>query len=292
MKILSSVLIVLVVTILSSLAYSIERKKTLLISDIDDTIKVSHVLNKFGVAARAGNVTVPFTGMSQLYQLIKNENPEDTKIVYLSNAPEEIIGIPAFEFVHQTFLDVNHFPAGDLVLREDLFDPNHKVVQIRKYLEAMKPDVVIFIGDNGERDAEIYHQINLEYQNKSIKMVSFIHQLYSSKKKSFIYNFLDGINSNEVGKKIAAEQVGYVTPIEIAIELNQQSLLSRSYLQWMIKNVMPTIVSENYFTLDAVGMSTFPSFVACDDFIWRWTLPTDVQVAVAPLRNKIKDICN
>ncbi len=99
--------------------------KVLLISDIDDTIKVSHILGPIAEKlARGGNITTPFTGMPQLYQLILNSfSPKVTnentsaRVVYLSNAPEQVFGIPALLTSHQNFVRYNKFPAGDSHLR-------------------------------------------------------------------------------------------------------------------------------------------------------------------------------
>lgn len=236
--------------------------KLLLISDIDDTIKVSHVLNKADAVSRAADVTTPFTGMAQLYQWVVNSN-KNTQIVYLSNAPEEVAGIPAFKISHQTFLNYNHFPEGELDLRGDLFDKNFKITEIRRLLTNEKPDIVIFVGDNGERDAEIYHQATLEFAQSGIQFHTFIHQLYSKEKSFFKPDFLE-----ELGHSLFSEQSGFVTPIEIALQLKDESLISAEGLQWMLQNVAPYIAQEKTFKWDGLKQITFPFFSNCADFDW------------------------
>lgn len=268
--------------------------KIILISDIDDTIKVSHILAGTDKIIRATNVTTPFAGMAHLFQLVLNANHQsENKIVYLSNAPKEVLGIPALQVSHQTFLKYNQFPPGELNLRDSLFEENHKIKEIRRIIDSEKPDAVIMIGDNGERDAEIYHQAVQEYSRTGIKMVTFIHQLYGSKVPFYKPNILA-----EIGKTLYPEQYGYVTPVEIALQLKDEDLIDQAGLDWMLKNISPYIVKESYLKIDLMKPLTFPRFKNCSDFQWRWsqsnaaiTLPADEKVLLNAVIQKIKAEC-
>ncbi len=265
---------------------AVESPRVLLISDIDDTIKVSHVLSTAGKTARAANVTVRFSGMAQLYQLIVNENPSSTQIVYLSNAPKDVFGITALQYLQQTFLSYNRFPPGMVDLRADVFEKDHKIKELRRMITEEKPDIVIMIGDNGERDTEIYYQATLEMKDKPIKMITFIHQLYATQ----VSDFDKGLGLDlwaEVGKKIRDGQTGFVTPIEIALELQQHGVLKNESVQWMLKNVAPFIANESYFDLDSYGPITFPSFIRCQDFNWKWPVTSETKELV----KKINSVC-
>ncbi|MBC7419296.1 MAG: DUF2183 domain-containing protein [Bdellovibrio sp.] len=279
----ASLIMIVGISLASTLVFAGTNKKVLLITDIDDTIKVSHVLSTTGKVSRAADITTPFTGMSQLLQWIIIMNPLSTKMVYLSNAPEEIAGVPAIKFSHQSFLEYNSFPKGDLLLREDWANENHKIETIRNLIDSEMPEIVILIGDNGERDAEIYHQAVVEYGNLGIQIIPFIHQLYATEIPFYIPDVLA-----EVGKPIFAEQFGFVTPIEIAVELNKQNVLSAAGLQWMIQEVAPYIVDESSIKWDGLKPITFPFFANCSDFKWRWAETAELM----PLINKIKKQCN
>lgn len=278
--------IILLASLLPMASFADGTKKILLISDIDDTIKASHVLDKASMVGRVGNITVRFSGMAQLYQLIVNENPSSTKIIYLSNAPKDIVGIPALQYIHQTFLSYNRFPPGAVDLRENIFEQNHKIKELRRVISAEKPDVVIMVGDNGEQDAEIYRQASVDFQKLPIKMVSFIHQIYSVR-PGIISQLLSTNYFSEIGKKLEKDQVGFVTPVEIALELNQRGLLNDERKNWMIKNVLPYIVNENYFSSDLYGTITFPAYMNCSDFVWHWP----VTAEIVPLVKKINSAC-
>ncbi len=286
MKIRLTLGVILAITLFSGVVFSAEGKKVLLVSDIDDTIKSTHVLSHPGAAARVANVTLRFSGMAQLYQLIINQNPNSTKIVYLSNALDRILGVPVLRYIDETFLSYNKFPPGELDMRGDFFEKDHKIKELRRLLTTEKPDVVIMIGDNGERDAEIYRQATLEFARTNMKMVSFIHQIYSAQ-LGFVDYVLDTNSFSELGKKLEKDQIGFVTPVEIAIELNQQGLLSAESKDWMIQNVAPYIANESYFDTDLYGTITFPAFKNCSDFQWRWPVTPELL----PLVTKINSQC-
>ena len=251
-------------------------KKILLVSDIDDTIKVSNILSFSAKYLRALNITTPFTGMSQLYQLLAYEHTQNIQIAYLSNAPQEIQGIEVMRVSHEKFLMLNEFPAGDLLLRADLEDQNHKINSIRELVINLKPDVVIMVGDNGERDVQVYAQATSELKALGIPSITYIHQVYSAKNMFF-----------SVGQELAIGQIGFVTAFEIALDLNSKQMLSQDSMDWMTKEVMPLILSENAEDTDIFGSVAFPSFMDCRDFHWTIKVPT----SLLPLSSKINKRC-
>ncbi len=256
-------------------------QKTLIFSDIDDTIKVSHILSAAGAVSRGADVTTPFLGMAELYQHLIQQNPQNTRIVYLSNAPKQVAGIPALELAHRTFLSFNGFPPGEVDLRANIFEQNHKINELRRIIEQEKPDVVILFGDNGERDPNVYHQLFSEYAGK-IKIASFIHQLYTYKLPFYKIRAI-----SEVGSQIHPEQIGYVTPVEVAEELRNQGLLESGRADWMVANIAPQIADEARFKWDGLRPISFPSFKNCGDFVWKWKL----RPALMPLYQKIMSRC-
>lgn len=257
-------------------------KKVIVVSDIDDTLKVAHILNPVRAAARVANYSAHFTGMAQLFQLLARQPGTQTDFVYLSNAPSNIAGIKTWLPAHQKFLQHNNFPAGKLNLRDDFFEKNHKIIEIRKLVNLYAPDVIIFLGDNGERDTEIYQQAVQEFQSTPIQFYTFIHQVYKTEKGLFDRPF-----HPEIGKKLKPSQTGFVTPVEIALELHQQGLLDAPAMAWIVDDLAPFIAAEAFYDVDTVGAISFPSFLKCRDFVWRWP----VTNALVPLVRKIKSVC-
>jgi hypothetical protein len=292
-NVLLSGLLILSVSCVSIFAYSSPRsqKKVLVISDIDDTIKVSNVLDTVGVVARSLNFTVPFAGMAELYQLIGLRKGITTKFIYVSNAPAEIFGYPLMSVSHGEFLSFNNFPKGELLLKESLDEQNHKIKSIRKITKSFKPDVVIMIGDNGELDTDIYAQAQKELNQLGIPSLTYIHQLYSSGISAFEYKqvFLPAsivLSSMNLGRKLLPGQFGFVTPIEIALDLKNKGLLHQTALNKMTQDILPQILNEDFFDIDTLGAVTFPSFKNCSDFKWTIQIPAELSALAAKIKQK------
>lgn len=143
---------------LFAISFNTASARTLIISDIDDTIKMTGVLNsKHLVAFNGIFIKRAFAGMSKLYQQFDQDGKE---IYYVSGSPE-IISCRV-----ENFLEENHFPQiGNLILRESLSVDTYKykVEGIRKILNQLKPDSVILIGDDTQHDPEVYRDIDKEY---------------------------------------------------------------------------------------------------------------------------------
>lgn len=258
--------------------------RVLLISDIDDTIKVSHVLSYKSwdpaVILRVINSTTPFKGMPSLYQSLKNQNYAQFNVVYLSNAPSKKFGISFIENSHRKLIKTNGFPEGDLLFKDIAFDKDHKIKSIRDMVKKYNPNTVIMIGDNGEQDVSVYSQAAEELAAQGIKTVSYIHQLYWSQSKK------------EKGQLVQAGQIGYATPFEIVYDLYSKSLLNQSTLDWMVKTMIPDISSEKskFFLIDIMTAVTFPSFKNCADFKWIWPIQNSPEIS--QFKNHVLDRCS
>jgi hypothetical protein len=242
MKNLFSLALLLLIT---SPVYS----RTLLISDVDDTIKVSFVLDHDSVIANVPMVRNVFMGMPKLYHDIA-KIPSLSAIKYLSNAPRGAVAN-----LHRRFLRLNNFPQGDLVprrLRDTTTGNNHKLNSIRGFIHQYRPKSLLLIGDNGEADAEIYATIRAEYPQ--IPALTFIRLAYSS------YGF-----SNNYGKPLFDGQEGFVSSVDIATGLYQQGVFSMETLSQHILAVVPAILKEGYREERGRPMA-FPEWYDCRDF--------------------------
>ncbi|MBY0517853.1 MAG: DUF2183 domain-containing protein [Bacteriovoracaceae bacterium] len=243
MKIL--ILSLLVLSTLSSEA----RAQMILVSDVDDTIKVSHVLDKDSTVANFPMLRNVFTGMPELYNLIV-KHPELTTAKYLSNSPQKLIGDR-----HEKFLKINNFPKGDLVGRKwsMIFSgKNHKINSLRKFVKEFAPREMILIGDNGEADTEVYSQIRKEFPQ--IGGLTYIHQVYS----------LEGFH-NKKGKPLEENQIGFATSLDIALDLLNRGYLKQEDVEELFIKVAPSILAEGNFEERGHAMA-FPAWLDCRDF--------------------------
>lgn len=140
-----------------------------IISDIDDTVRITNVLNKHEMLMNTfvrPLKAVP--GMASLYQ--NAVALPALRIHYVSNAPYALYPLV------QQFLQGAQFPEGSMHLRSVSFksriwhalwhmeQPNtHKTEVIENLLQDFPERTFVLIGDTGEQDPEIYAVIARKY---------------------------------------------------------------------------------------------------------------------------------
>lgn len=226
------------------------QARTLFVSDIDDTIKISHVLDKSEMVKNAIRVHNHFYGMAQVYKAYAEADPS-VQFAYLSAAPEKMM----LDF-HFEFLSINRFPKGRLILRQNLNDHEFKLTAIRELIELYKPDKIILVGDNGERDPFIYTQIQAE--NPGIPVSIYIHQIYSH------------LNTEDTGVPPQPNQQIFVTGIDLAKLFMQQRFISPSIFENYVNKIGPYLLAQSFSK--KIGATAFPAWIDCRDVLSVSTL--------------------
>jgi phosphatidate phosphatase APP1 len=120
----------------------------LLVSDFDDTLKITHTTNRLRTVLRGLFAKQVYAGMPELYQEWIGERP----FVLISSSPRAIQGKIG------RFLDRHAFPAREIWLRDWL-----RQKDVRRYkhdalrnLEARPEKGFIFVGDDAEFDPEVF----------------------------------------------------------------------------------------------------------------------------------------
>lgn len=145
------------------------------ISDIDDTVVQSHVVNELRMARTVflGNARtrLPFKGVAAFYQALhagasgRDRNP----LFYVSSSAWNLYDLL------MDFFQLQEIPLGPLLLRDwgvsgqELLPVGHrlyKLVAIRQILDLFPSLPFILIGDSGQEDPEIYHDVVTEYPNR------------------------------------------------------------------------------------------------------------------------------
>ena len=205
----------LVLILVSTSSQAVE---TLIISDIDDTLKISHNLETASSVGRSQSSTSVFLGMAEALKLIKNQT--QANIYYVSNASAVFM-----KTSHTNFLKENSFPQGIISFNSVSFG-NTKVERIQKIIQKENPRQIIFIGDNGERDIETYHIITQKYPQ--IKTYQYIRTLYSKLKYSVL--------------PLAPQQISFVSSAEILLHLIDKKILSASATEGLIVRTMNAFI--------------------------------------------------
>jgi hypothetical protein len=219
--------------------------KTVILSDIDDTLKISHVGSKWDAFRRAYRTELDFSGMRDLLMFLGTEI-EGAEFHYVSNAPASLMTDS-----HSRFLAEWKYPAGRLRLRDNLFEGNHKLVTITNLLEVEKPETAILIGDNSELDGLVYNELAKKFPR--IRFFQFIRIAYTS-------------GPDHVYYPLFPNQVGFVSPVEIALTLNAAGEIpSTETSEFTKKQQFKVAQAEDV----AWGPGYFPDWMDCRDFRWQ-----------------------
>lgn len=220
--------------------------KTLVISDIDDTLKNSHVLDIDEAIKKAVFTDDYFLGMNLVLRELRTAD-ERVQFEYVSSAPSDIM----LSF-HSAFLEMNGFPEGNLQLNEGYFSGTFKVDRIREIIRRYKPDLVINIGDNGEKDSFVYDQIRREFPE--IRFLTFIHISYFSKARK------------KEGKSLLPGQIGFATSWDLMLQLHLRKLIDRTQLQEFFEDFAPAYLVEK--ERKTYPRMAIPKWSDCRDFSW------------------------
>ena len=144
-----------------------------IISDIDDTVKISEVTARKALLERTFLLDFAAApGMAALYDSWSGEN---TSFHFVSSSPWQLY-LPLIEF-----LDDQKFPHADLNLKpvrfrdESLFDLFKKGTEtkpqvIEDILAAYPGRRFILVGDSGEQDPEVYADIYRKHPEQILKI--------------------------------------------------------------------------------------------------------------------------
>ncbi len=136
--------------------------KVLVVSDLDDTIKVAGVGDSVELLKNYATGVEPFPHLISLYHDIKshyNQQGEEVQFVYLTSAPRIVNSAK--------WLRNNNVPNGILIQRDntDLINPfgeTSKEYKIRSLTEVIASDdysEIYLFGDNGENDPVVYSTV-------------------------------------------------------------------------------------------------------------------------------------
>ncbi len=209
---------------------------TIVISDIDDTIRHSNVrqLHKLTVLKQT-----EFAGLSKLYRQLEKVV---SRFEYVSGVPEQL------KSVSQFFIFWNLFPQGRLFARDTQFDTvAHKLNAIDQVVRETLPARMLMFGDNGEHDAEIYDRASKKYLNTD--SVIFMHQLYDD--------------------EIPAGQIAYLTSIDLTLSLHARGFVSAEGVNEVLTFAFNRMTSNKKKDREEF----FPSWAECRLFLKNYSRP-------------------
>lgn len=154
--------------------FLLEETGLSVISDIDDTIKVTEVRDRHATLRNTFlREFQPVPGMAEFYQTLARSN--GAAFHYISASPWQLYEPLA------AFVRANSFPAGTFALKEfgwqdksffSLFanPEKYKPGVIEPLLQQFPGRKFILIGDSGERDPEIYGALARKYPGQIVRI--------------------------------------------------------------------------------------------------------------------------
>lgn len=140
----------------------LDREGTMVISDIDDTIKITEVTDHERLLART--FLEPFEAVPGMADVYRRWEDEGDAIHLVSNGPwqlyPELHDLVANESFPETTWSMRNFRLKDRTGVEFLIGGRqHKFDEISRCIEWFPDREFILVGDTGERDPEIYGDI-------------------------------------------------------------------------------------------------------------------------------------
>lgn len=135
----------------------------LLLSDLDDTIKISNTSSKLVTVYRGLFRSSAFAGMAQLYEEMLQAHP-GSEFHIVSSSP------PAIRKKIEKFLKLNKFPECRITLRDWLRQTSvhkYKTAAILELIDQSKCPVIL-IGDDTEHDPEVFAAAAAQHPEKVV----------------------------------------------------------------------------------------------------------------------------
>lgn len=250
--------------------------KMLIISDIDDTLKISNVRGPWEeflpTIVKTRNQS--FLGMASLLSALSCQgalNPECARggerlmrYVTAAQGPLAVFG--------KAMLFFDGFPAGEVFERsftEDKF--TYKTRTILELALALKPDVVVMLGDNGELDPAAYAEAAAKISEAlpATQVFPYIHMIYP------VLGDDDRLYPDPVSPAVRGQK-GFVTAIDLGAALATDGLLPAAVFEQTLVEVWPIWKQANHKDFKRL----FPGYFSCGDWAVAGAFePADYSIA-------------
>jgi len=205
---------------------SVSQAKVLVITDIDDTIRLIHrEANLAQQALNASDLGLAFRGMQPILKFLDQSGAD---IYYVTAA------VPPIDELSEMFLEANRFPQDENFYNKSWLENtySYKVSTIQYLIVKYQPETIILIGDNGEMDVKAYETISQKFDN----VYSFIHKLY------------EGGDSAPVPQ----HHYTYLTGADLAVQMENLGFLSADQTASVLSGIQKDLESNDNYVLNLV----------------------------------------
>ncbi len=208
-----------------------------IISDIDDTVMISHSTEIFRKAylifAKSAKSRSPFPGVSAFYQALCDEQGAfQNPIFYVSSSPWNLYDLLS------GFMEAHDIPKGSLLLsdmgvnEEKFIKPGHKEHKMEKIRHVMDtyPDLpFVLVGDSGQKDAEIYQRLVGDYPERVLAI--YIRDVTGDDRDQQIKKLAEKTKAAGVDMVLCADT------LEAALHAKEKGLIGEKAIESIRKNV-------------------------------------------------------
>ena len=236
-----------------------------LISDVDDTVKITHVSNPLSAAFNGLAKKKAFSGMGDLYDILSHQTAGQ-EVHYISGSPLQLQ-----KKIH-SFLEQNGFPAGNLILRDWVHERDQSAYKTVK-LEAIaaqtenspSPQKFILLGDDTEHDPEIYAEFAAKHPDRV--MAIYIHKIKA--------------------RPLPQGQYGFFTAFDIAVSEFLQDRISLEDLSEIASVIRHT--KSNELIIPDFAACPFQSGLLTSDQLGGET--PDLEKLILAVNERVEKIC-
>lgn len=252
----------------ASLAHA-QEPQNFIVTDLDDTVKLTDVLHAPDAVIRATFSRKTFAGMSTLYREISARNANST--LYFVTGSPKFLREPIVSLVVE-----NKFPKPWMLSLRDLSTPTpeFKIKTISEILEGsgiregLPSDAkLILVGDDGEQDPETYAALRAKFPNRIAAI--YIHRIQA--------------------RAIPVGEFAYDTAMDIALHEMENARLSpeqavkvgKAVLEEGKKDSEKMVISYNFCPTSFEAVSQHDS----------QPQSAEAYALSAQIRDQIKNIC-
>lgn len=230
----------------------------ILVSDVDDTVKVTNVQDLHAAAKHAVASDLVFAGMPELYRELLGKNSPAERLGFLSGSPS-ILSHKVSELLNNSY-----FPAYNLTLRgwRELFSSacNYKAKHMQEMYGTSK-DKLLLIGDDTESDPEVYAAFSAQRPDDQVLAI-YIHRI--------------------TGRALPPGSVGFVTAYDIALD---------EYVAGRLSEEQAALVGNAVLT--SQDRAFFPDFQECpQEYIQMPGLSDDLMQLKKDIEGRMTIVCS
>ena len=207
-----------------------EKTNFIVVSDVDDTIIKSHATNNYlkikTLLSNTASTRIPFPGVPAFYNALQNQKDTFNPVFFVSGSSWNIYDLLT------RFCEINEIPKAPFFLRELGIEKNmfiqlktkqYKKEKINHLLDFYKDLPFIFIGDSGQKDAEIYYEIAKNHPER-IKAI-YIRKLTNEKITQERKQMIDDL------KNIGIDMLMVSNTYDAAIHASEKGLIESEQVQ-------------------------------------------------------------